>query len=83
VTNLFKDTIMQSEKDLNAKILQITMLIQEKYPELSKYLSEMSATIPIEEHLKINSEELQKYYNSLDQLLKKYILEHPKKKPLL
>lgn len=74
---------MKSEKDLNAKILDITMLIQEKYPELSKYLSEMPATIPIESNPEINSENLQKYYNSLDQLLKKYILEHPKKKPLL
>lgn len=74
---------MQSEKDLNAKILEITMLIQSKYPELSKYLSEMPATIPIENNPKINAENLQKYYNSLDQLLKKYILEHPKMKPLL
>lgn len=74
---------MQSEKDLNAKILEITLLIQEKYPELSKYLSEMPATIPVEKNPEINAENLQKYYNSLDQLLKKYILEHPKKKHLL
>lgn len=75
--------IMQSEKDLNSKILEITLLIQEKYPELSKYLLEMPATIPIEKNPKINAENLQKYYNSLDHLLKKYLLEHPKKKPLL
>ncbi|MET0759248.1 MAG: hypothetical protein ABWZ56_02440 [Flavobacterium sp.] len=74
---------MQSVKDLNAKILEITTLIQEKYPELSKYLSEMPDTIPIEKNPEIDSEHLQRYYNSLDQLLKKYILEHPKKKPLL
>lgn len=75
--------VMQSEKDLNAKILEITLLIQEKYPELSKYLAEMPATIPVEKNPEINSENLKKYYDSLDQLLKKYILEHPKKKPLL
>lgn len=74
---------MQSIKDLNAKILEITMLIQGKYPELSKYLTEMSATIPTENHPKINADNLQKYYNSLDQLLKKYLLEHLKMKPLL
>lgn len=70
---------MQSEKDLNKKIMEITMLIQTKYPELSKYLNEMPATIPIEENPKINSENLQKYYNSLEELMKKYAIEHPKK----
>ena len=74
---------MQSEKDLNAKILEITMLIQDKYPELSKYLAEMEDTISIEKDPSINSNNLQKYYDSLEQMLKKYILEHPKKKPLL
>lgn len=74
---------MQSVKDLNAKILEITTLIQEKYPELSKYLAEVPDTIPVDISPEINSESLQKYYNSLDQILKKYILEHPKKKPLL
>lgn len=29
---------MEIEKDINAKILAITMQIQEKHPELSKYL---------------------------------------------
>lgn len=74
---------MESEKDLNAKILEITLLIQDKYPELSKYISEMPVTIPIAENPEINIQNLQKYYDSLDQLLKKYMLEHPKKKPLL
>ncbi|PWA04785.1 hypothetical protein [Flavobacterium psychrotolerans] len=74
---------MQSEKDINSKILEITMLIQNKYPELSKYLIEMPVTIPIDKNPKINSEYLQKYYDSLDQLLKKYILEHPNTHPLL
>ena len=70
---------MQSEKDLNKKIMEITMLIQEKYPELSKFLNEMPATIPIEENPKINSENLQKYLNSLEDMVKKYSIEHQKK----
>lgn len=74
---------MQSEKELNAKILEITMLIQDKYPELSKYLSEMEDTIAIEKDPSINTGNLKKYFDSLEQMLKKYILEHPKKKPLL
>lgn len=74
---------MQSIKDLNAKILEITMHIQEKRPELSNYLSEMLATIPAESDPKINAENLQRYYNSLHELLTKYELEHPKKNFLL
>ena len=74
---------MQSEKELNAKILKITILIQDKYPELSKYLDEMQTTIPVDRAPDINGGLLQNYFNSLEQLLKKYILEHPKKKPLL
>ena len=74
---------MQSEKDLNAKILEITMLIQDKYPELSKYLAEMEDTISVEVNPSINPGNLQKYYDSLEQMLKKYMVEHPKKKPWL
>ena len=36
---------METEQELNGKILKITMTIQEKYPELSKYLGEMPVTI--------------------------------------
>jgi len=67
---------MESETELNTKIMNITMLIQEKYPELVPYLLEMPATIPIEKTPRINSDNLQKYYNSLSELLSKYILEH-------
>lgn len=74
---------MKSEKNLNKKILEITMLIKTKYPELSKYLSEMPDTISIQKKPGINSDILENYFNSLDQLLKKYILEHPKKQYLL
>ena len=73
---------MLSEKELNAKILEITLLIQDKYPELSKYLGEMQVTIPASQTPDINSEHLTKYYESLEQLVKKYILEHPTNKPL-
>lgn len=74
---------MLSEKEINAKILEITLLIQDKYPELSKYLAEMEVTLPTSQTPDINCEHLMKYYESLEQLLKKYILEHPTKKPLI
>ncbi len=68
---------MESETQLNTKIMNITMLIQEKYPELVPYLSEMPVTIPIEKNPEINVENLHKYYNSLTEMLSKYLLEHP------
>lgn len=74
---------MKSERDLNKKIFEITMLIQNKHPELWKYLNEMPVTVPIVGAPKINSESLQEYYNSLDQMVQKYLLEHPQKKILM
>jgi len=68
---------METEKDLNDKILKITMTIKEKYPELSKYLEEMQETIPDEKNPEITLKNLQTYYESLNSMLKKYLLEHP------
>lgn len=65
---------METEQELNAKILEITMVIQEKYPELSKYLGEMPAAIADEKKPGIKS--LKEYYDSLNALLQKYILGH-------
>jgi len=39
---------METEEQINAKIMKVTMVIQENYPELSKYLNEMPITIPID-----------------------------------
>jgi hypothetical protein len=67
----------KEEGTLNSKILNITMKIKDQYPELSKYLEEMSETIPYEKNPEMNSDHLQKYYDSLKAMLNKYILEHP------
>lgn len=64
-------------KTLNEKILAITMLIEEKHPELSKFLLEMPVTIPDVDHPKVDDEMLQNYYQSLCDLLKEYEIEHP------
>ena len=63
---------METEADLNSGILKITMTIQNKYPELSKYLEEMKVTIPDEKHPEINLKNLKAYYDSLCTLLNKY-----------
>jgi hypothetical protein len=66
------------EKDLNSKILKVTMTIKEQYPELSKYLEEMPATIPSDKDPEITLKNLSEYYESLNSLLNEYKLEHPK-----
>ncbi len=67
----------EAEKDLNSKILKITLKIKDQYPELSKYIEEMPVTIPDEKKPEITLGNLKAYYDSLDTLLRKYILEHP------
>jgi hypothetical protein len=63
---------METEKELNAKIMAITLEIQEKHPELSKYLEEMQVTIPDESNPEINIKILKEYYESLKSMLKEY-----------
>jgi len=66
-----------TEKELNEKILQITMKIKDKFPELSKYIEEMDVTIPDEKNPEITLDSLHAYYQSLNTMLRKYIVEHP------
>ncbi len=67
----------ETEQKLNEDILKITMLIKEKYPELSKYIEEMTETIPDEKEPEVTRKDLAGYYESLQGMLKKYIEEHP------
>jgi hypothetical protein len=67
---------MKSEAQLNADILKITLMIREKYPELSKYISEMPITIPDIESPEINVKILQDYYESLEAIMKEYAKSH-------
>lgn len=66
---------MKTEKELNAAILKKTLMIQEKFPELSKYIEEMPITIPIS-NPEINIKKLVDYNNSLDNLIEKYTKNH-------
>lgn len=66
-----------AEKDLNSKILKVTMTIMDQYPELSKYLEEMPVTIPNEKEPDITLNNLKAYYESLNLILNKYKKEHP------
>ena len=64
------------EQDLNSKIMEITMIIKDKYPELLKYLDEMPITVPTKKNPEITIKNLNAYYDSLNTLLTKYKLEH-------
>ena len=62
---------METEKDLNLRIINITVQIQEFYPELYRDLNEMFATLPISETPVINSTTLRKWLDSLKILVKR------------
>lgn len=67
---------MKSEKELNEAILNITVKIRNEYPELSKYLNEIPLTIPDVSSPEINTKILTEYYESLENILKKYSPTH-------
>ncbi|MBC7934242.1 MAG: hypothetical protein H7Y86_02620 [Rhizobacter sp.] len=67
---------MKTESDLNGEILQTTVAIQEAFPELSKYITEMPVTIPDESNPEINLRTLREYSDSLNTLVLKYAKSH-------
>lgn len=66
---------MKTEKELNADILNITMKIEAKHPELSKYIAEIPLK-PSATSAEIDVKALEDYYNSLVAWLKKYDVSH-------
>lgn len=69
---------MRTEKEIQRDILDITMEINNKFPELSKFIKEMPVTIPDKDDVGINNKNLEEYYNSLRELLTKYKEEQGK-----
>ena len=67
---------MKTESELNDAILKVIMTIRNEFPELMKFLNEMPVTIPDVSNPEINAKILQDYYNSLENLLKKYAPNH-------
>ncbi len=65
---------MKTEKELNIDILDITMKIEEKFPELSKYLKEMPVEMASTASTEITTKSLKDYYDSLNDLFKNYTL---------
>lgn len=67
---------MKTEQQLNAEILEVTLTIQQKFPELTKFITEMPITIPDSAHPEISIKNLTDYCESLEALLANYSLDH-------
>lgn len=63
---------LRIENLLNKRILKTMLLINDRYPELIKFVDEMSITIPGEKHPKITHKILRSYHKSLKSLVQKY-----------
>lgn len=63
---------MKTEKELNKDILDITLSIHAKHPELAKYIEEMPITIPNTSNPEVNLTNLADYYDSLQNMVKRY-----------
>ena len=59
---------METTTDLNAKILAITLKIQQEHPALFKLLDEMPVTVPNEAEPKINAQVLKAYLDTLEKM---------------
>jgi len=63
---------MKTKSELNKAILETASNIQEHYPELSKFVDEMTITIPNKETPEINAITLKEYKDSLQAMAKGY-----------
>lgn len=70
-----KSSDITNETDMNKEILALLMKIQSKTPELSKYLGEMPVVLK-SGGSKVNLQSLKNYYDSLQNLLNNYLIEH-------
>ncbi len=71
--------ILKTDKEVYHDILEITMAIEELYPELSKYLDELPTEVSETDHpnLEISRNSLACYHQTLDALLTGYADHHP------
>lgn len=67
---------MKTELNINNDILRLTNEIENTYPELLKYISEIPVKDVFKLNFEINSKNLLGYYNTLKIILEKYKAEH-------
>jgi hypothetical protein len=68
---------MRSQQSLLKEIIQLTISIENNFPELYQKLHENPITIPYESSPKINYAVFQDYLESLKKLLRDQLEEHP------
>lgn len=73
---LISSIMSKKKKELTERILAVTLEIQENYPELAKYLAEMTETVPAGGDPEVNRRKLQEYYDSLIAMIKNYKQNH-------
>lgn len=67
---------MNSQADINDNIVLTTLKIQEKFPELIKYLDETPINFNQIKDNKIKTKDLKDYLDSLNRLIKTYAIKH-------
>ena len=67
---------MKTEIEINKDISDITNKIQKNFPELAKYIIEMSIKITNNDSREISTKNLIEYYDSLQQLMTHYAITH-------
>ncbi|NHN24786.1 hypothetical protein FIA58_003770 [Flavobacterium jejuense] len=67
---------METYDDINETIRLTTIRIQEEYPELMKYITEIPENYASLNHKGINNNDLKEYLNSLIELIASYAKEH-------
>lgn len=72
-----KKSIMNTLNMICKNIKNITMDIQERYPELYSFIDEMSVTIPDEMSPQIGIDNLEAYFDSLSYLQESYLRHRP------
>tara|TARA_R110000868_G_scaffold214423_2_gene464516 strand:+ start:211 stop:441 length:231 start_codon:yes stop_codon:yes gene_type:complete len=69
---------MKKLQELTKEINELTLRIEQEYPELYKYLDETPVTIPCCEHPELTVKTFSDYLDSLKNLLQNHIETHKK-----
>ena len=67
---------MESKNNLNDNIRLTILKIQEKYPELIKYMNEIPRNFLSNTEKEVSNKELKGYLDSLNNLLETYAKDH-------
>lgn len=65
---------METRKELTDKILKLTILIQERHPQLAGRLDAAQDLLPPDGQ-EVQAEDLSRYYHTLEQMLAQYLDE--------